>query len=158
VGGGEAGLPIALAEELVTCGDAEGHQWGVVGVEADIIWIVGADGLDGDSFVDVEREAEVVAGHDAVPGADAFGGGFEGEVEEVEAEEGGVEEDEGEEEVMEAIPEHRTFNIEHRTSKEIQIGERSTSNFQRPTLRGMLMGGNKEGRGMPRPYVAVDGD
>jgi hypothetical protein len=73
-------LPVALAEEFIREGDGEGHQRGVVGIVADVFGVVGADGLDGDSFVDVEGEAEVVAGHDAVPGADAFGGGFEGEV------------------------------------------------------------------------------
>jgi hypothetical protein len=60
-----------------------------------------ADGLDGDAFVNLPGEVEIVAGHDAVPGADAFSGGVERDVEEVEAEDGCVEEDEGEKEVVE---------------------------------------------------------
>src|SRR5437867_579513 len=79
-----------------------------------------ADRLDGDAPVLTPGDAQVVAGHDAIPRADAFGGGVEGSVDQANADESGVTEDEAEEKVLEAAVEHRTFNIEHRTSKEIQ--------------------------------------
>src|ERR1043165_9813731 len=79
-----------------------------------------ADGLNGHAVVLQPRDSQVISGHDAIPGADTFGGGVEGDVEEVNADRSGVDEDQSKERVVEAAVEHRTSNIEHRTSKEIQ--------------------------------------
>jgi hypothetical protein len=57
--------------------------------------------LDGDAVVNGPGDAEVVAGLDAVEGADAFGGGMEGLVDQEGADDCGVEKDEGEGEVVE---------------------------------------------------------
>jgi len=99
-------LPVALAEDFVAEGDGQGHEGWMVGIEAEGCAGPVADGLDGDAIVLIPGDSQVIAGHDAVPGADALGGGMEGDVEEIDADGRGVEEDEGEEGVVEAAVEH----------------------------------------------------